>query len=38
MQRYGIAWHEKTLGQLFYDDSAQQIVDLLLAECAGNGR
>jgi predicted Rossmann fold flavoprotein len=26
----GIAWHEKTLGQLFCDGSAQQIVDLLL--------
>ncbi|MBS0894517.1 NAD(P)/FAD-dependent oxidoreductase [Tatumella sp. JGM130] len=35
--RHGIAWHEKTLGQLFCDDSAQQIVDLLLTECqAGN--
>ncbi len=35
--KHGIAWHEKTLGQLFCDDSAQQIVDLLLAECqAGN--
>ncbi len=31
---YGIAWHEKTLGQLFCDGSAGQIVDLLLAECA----
>jgi len=31
--KHGIAWHEKTLGQLFCDDSAQQIVDLLLAEC-----
>lgn len=31
--KYGIAWHEKTLGQLFCDDSAQQIVDLLVAEC-----
>lgn len=37
VDRYGIAWHEKTLGQLFCDDSAQQIVDMLLAECeAGN--
>ncbi|GAN79007.1 BaiN/RdsA family NAD(P)/FAD-dependent oxidoreductase [Acidocella aminolytica] len=27
----GIAWHEKTLGQLFCDGSARQIVDLLLA-------
>ena len=31
--KHGIAWHEKTLGQLFCDDSAQQIVDLLMAEC-----
>jgi len=31
--RHGIAWHEKTLGQLFCDDSAQQVVDLLLKEC-----
>lgn len=30
--KHGIAWHEKTLGQLFCDDSAQQIVDLLVAE------
>ena len=31
---YGIAWHEKTLGQLFCDGSARQVVDLLLGECA----
>ncbi|EHG7581038.1 MULTISPECIES: NAD(P)/FAD-dependent oxidoreductase [Citrobacter] len=31
--KYGIAWHEKTLGQLFCDDSAQQIVDMLVTEC-----
>lgn len=31
---YNIAWHEKTLGQLFCDGSAKQIVDMLLAECA----
>lgn len=31
--KHGIAWHEKTLGQLFCDDSTQQIVDLLVAEC-----
>ncbi len=30
---YGIPHHEKTLGQLFCDGPAQQIVDLLLAEC-----
>src|SRR5688572_31392263 len=34
VERHGIAWHEKTLGQLFCDGSAQQILDLLLAECA----
>ena len=34
---YGIAWHEKTLGQLFCDGSARQVVDLLLAECAKGG-
>ena len=31
---YGIAYHEKHQGQLFCDDSAKQIIDLLLAECA----
>ena len=34
VESYGIAWHEKTLGQLFCDGSAKQIVDLLLEECA----
>lgn len=33
VNRHGIAWHEKTLGQLFCDGSAQQIIDMLLAEC-----
>ena len=28
-----IAWHEKTLGQLFCDGSARQIVDMLLSQC-----
>jgi predicted Rossmann fold flavoprotein len=37
VDRYGIAWHEKTLGQLFCDDSAQQIVDMLVAECEKGG-
>ena len=32
VERYGIAYHEKTLGQLFCDGSSRQIVDLLLAE------
>jgi predicted Rossmann fold flavoprotein len=34
VNRHGIAWHEKHKGQLFCDDSSQQIIDLLLAECA----
>lgn len=37
VNRYGIAWHEKTLGQLFCDDSAQQIVSMLVAECEKGG-
>lgn len=32
VQKHGIAYHEKTLGQLFCDRAAQQIVDLLLSE------
>jgi predicted Rossmann fold flavoprotein len=35
--RYGIAYHEKKLGQLFCDDSARDIIALLKSECsAGN--
>ena len=34
VEGYGIAWHEKTLGQLFCDGSARAILDMLLAECA----
>ncbi len=34
---YGIAWHEKELGQLFCDDSSKQIVRMLLDECAAAG-
>ena len=37
VERHGIAYHEKTLGQLFCDRSAQQIVDLLMAEAANAG-
>jgi len=33
VERYRIAYHEKTLGQLFCDGSAQQIVTMLEAEC-----
>lgn len=35
VERHHIAWHEKTLGQLFCDGSARQIVNLLLDEAAG---
>jgi hypothetical protein len=37
VERHGIAWHEKTLGQLFCDGSAQQIVDMLMRECTEAG-
>jgi predicted Rossmann fold flavoprotein len=33
VEAHGIAWHEKTLGQLFCDGSARQIVEMLLDEC-----
>ena len=33
VESHDIAWHEKTLGQLFCDGSAKQIVAMLLAEC-----
>lgn len=32
VDRYGIAWHEKTLGQLFCDGSAKQIVAMMVEE------
>jgi predicted Rossmann fold flavoprotein len=34
VEKYGIPWHEKTLGQLFCDGSARAILDMLLSECA----
>ncbi len=37
VNRHGIAWHEKKLGQLFCDGSSRQIVDLLLGDLAGAG-
>lgn len=37
VDRHGIAWHEKTLGQLFCDGSARQIVAMLLDECQRGG-
>ena len=34
VEKHGIAYHEKTLGQLFCDGSAREILAMLLAECA----
>jgi predicted Rossmann fold flavoprotein len=33
VEKHAIGWHEKTLGQLFCDDSAVQIVNMLKIEC-----
>ena len=33
VEKYGIAFHEKTRGQLFCDGSSRQIIDMLLEEC-----
>ncbi|HET9049025.1 MAG TPA: NAD(P)/FAD-dependent oxidoreductase [Chiayiivirga sp.] len=37
VERHGIAWHEKELGQLFCDDSSKLIVAMLLDECEAAG-
>jgi len=37
VERFGIAYHEKTLGQLFCDGSALQIIEMLLAEMKRHG-
>jgi hypothetical protein len=37
VRRYNIAFHEKTLGQLFCDGSAKQIVAMLMDECSAGG-
>jgi predicted Rossmann fold flavoprotein len=37
LNRHGIAWHEKTLGQLFCDGSARQVVSMLVTECVAAG-
>jgi predicted Rossmann fold flavoprotein len=37
VERHGIAYHEKTLGQLFCDGAATEIVQMLEAECAAAG-
>ena len=36
VEKYKIAYHEKTLGQLFCDDSAKEIVAMLVSECTNN--
>lgn len=36
VEAHGIAYHEKKLGQLFCDGSAQQIIDMLLLEAGGS--
>ncbi len=35
--RHRIAWHEKHRGQLFCDESSEQVIAMLLAECAAGG-
>jgi hypothetical protein len=37
IEGHGIAYHEKKLGQLFCDDSSQQVIDMLDAECQKGG-
>jgi predicted Rossmann fold flavoprotein len=37
IERHRIAWHEKTLGQLFCDGSSKQVIDMLRAECDRGG-
>lgn len=37
VEKHGVAYHEKTLGQLFCDDKAKDIVNLLLGECEAGG-
>src|SRR5476649_2382666 len=37
VERHGIAWHEKKLGQLFCDHSSREIVEMLQRECADAG-
>jgi hypothetical protein len=37
VDKHAIAWHEKTLGQLFCDESSKQIIEMMVAECAAGG-
>ena len=37
VEKHGVAYHEKKLGQLFCDNSSRDIIDLLRTECDDNG-
>lgn len=37
VDKHGIAFHEKTLGQLFCDDSSKRIIDMMVEECRAGG-
>jgi len=37
VERHGIAYHEKTLGQLFCDDSSRQVIEMLVEETRAGG-
>jgi predicted Rossmann fold flavoprotein len=37
VERHGIRYHEKTLGQLFCDESSRQIIEMMVGECAAGG-
>lgn len=37
VEKHGIAYHEKTLGQLFCDESAKQVIEMMMAECREGG-
>lgn len=37
VEKHGIGYHEKTLGQQFCDGSSRQIIEMLLKECASGG-
>lgn len=37
VEKHGIAYHEKGLGELFCDDSSKQILQMLVAECDASG-
>ena len=37
VEKHGIAWHEKTKGQLFCDGRSQEIIDMLVSECEAAG-